>query len=911
MKKKVIITIIFLCLIVSVFYLIKSNDSNKVSKIYSDQEYVIDGAKYYPDVSNKSVYTYLSMVNLDSDYAKEVNNSISNNVLYNDYDENMNVTYEWHLNDNILSVVVRVRGEAQEGRLDSWSNIDVDTGKKVELTEVLKRKNISLDDFNKRVNAILTNYANKCYTNVNFTGGYTKLEDGTTFKNSLTKDEFIERSISDLPSTNEIPFYLDEDGDINFVVSLISCGGPEGMWTYQFDLNDDLEETESSKKYLNIYRAGDGMFSTNENSGNLIFSIETETDSGELLDVDVRNGINVLYNDNGMKIYNVAKKSVINVNLEDEYEYYKLYKNSGIIARRNFRASYYDVSNNKMMFEDEYYNLFFADDSYISGLLYKKSNDYTAYLLNIKTADVVLTDDDAYYIMVKENDGKEYYIAEDYYHDVISIYSGLKEVVYTTSLNSGFSFYNGYLYTFVDDSVTKFDNDGKKIKSLELDDIKDIVNNCIVYLEDGYLKVIDIDSEKELFKVEWNDNYKFVSSYYMTQEDIDENRIVDGIAGLYVDVRFINSVKESDKSQVGISYIYSVDGKFVEQSKYNYDDIEDVNAVVNEYIVNELFNDSFRSGEKAFGAFYTFLQEKNGDDIILYTWTDKDTLYVKDGKLAVGTGTGTPVKYVVRKENNLYKVVDVKYPTSGIKYGEDMKTIFPDAVRNEIYNIRGTGILKKLSDDIMSQGESYYGISNDSLKIYADKDYVYNGIKYKPKYADSEYYAYMPFININSDYVKSLNDYLNSDEFANTDEEYYTAEYEWHLNGNILSVVVRKQSLMYKGSFDFWTNIDITTGEELKLSDVLNLRDISVDNFNKMVNNALNDYANRCYTWSDFTEYIGFTKDEFIKKSNDDLPSINEIPFYLDEDGDIHFVTTLISCGGPSGEFPYELELEE
>ena len=172
MKKNIIIVILSLCIVAGVFYFVKNNgnkpndnDGNKVNKIYSDQEYVIDGPKYYPDVDNKSVYTYLSMVNLDSDYAKEVNDSISKDVLYKNYEGNMNVTYEWHENDGILSIVVRVRGAAQEGRLDVWHNIDINTGKKVELTEVLKRKNISLDDFNKKVNAILTNYANKCYEN--------------------------------------------------------------------------------------------------------------------------------------------------------------------------------------------------------------------------------------------------------------------------------------------------------------------------------------------------------------------------------------------------------------------------------------------------------------------------------------------------------------------------------------------------------------------------------------------------------------------------------------------------------------------------------------------------------------------------------------------------------------------------
>ena len=35
-------------------------------------------------------------------------------------------------------------------------------------------------------------------------------------------------------------------------------------------------------------------------------------------------------------------------------------------------------------------------------------------------------------------------------------------------------------------------------------------------------------------------------------------------------------------------------------------------------------------------------------------------------------------------------------------------------------------------------------------KIYSDKDYVFDGTKYKPKYANDGDYAYVPFINLDS-----------------------------------------------------------------------------------------------------------------------------------------------------------------
>lgn len=1071
MKKNIIIVILSLCIVAGVFYFVKNNgnkpndnDGNKVNKIYSDQEYVIDGPKYYPDVDNKSVYTYLSMVNLDSDYAKEVNDSISKDVLYKNYEGNMNVTYEWHENDGILSIVVRVRGAAQEGRLDVWHNIDINTGKKVELTEVLKRKNISLDDFNKKVNAILTNYANKCYENSGFTGGFTKLEDGTIVDNSLTKDEFIKKSINDLPSTNEIPFYLDEKGNINFVVSLISCGGPVGMWTYQFNLNDDLEEITKTKNYLNVYRAGDGVFSTDSTSGSLIFAIETETNSAKLFDVDVRNGINVLYNDNGLKIYNVAKKTITKLSLKNEYDFYKLYKNSSIITLKDDKAGYYDISNNKMMFENKYSNMFFVNDSYVSGFSYGKSKN-TADLINVKTGEIELSVDEVYFINVEESNGKKYYIAEQPGNEIVSIYSGLKKVVYTASNNSYANIYNGYLYVVSNNRVTKFDNDGKEIKSLTYSDLKRVVNNYAIYLDNGYLKVINIDDEKELFKIEWSNNYKFVSSYYKTQEEITEERIVNGTAGLYVELQFVNPIKESDRSQVGISYIYSVNGHLVKEAKYNYNNTADVTGLVKEYIANNYF---FHGGkddnEKSFGAIKVYLQERKGNDIVLYTYVLKENLSVENNKIVEGGSMTFPAKFVVRKVNNSYEVVEIKYPRSGVNYGNDIKTIFPESVRNEINNFQTSGVLKELENDIMNQAEKFYGISsenvdveslikeyvashyfdnavkdeknksfgsvkvylqerdnnginvyayvlksdycllnnviqlssamsfpakfvikkvnnsyavteikyprsgvdygndiktifpesvrkeiekvqtsgvikeleNDSIKqvekhygipygkngikVNADKPYVYDGDKYYPTiYNNSGKKVYIPYININSDYVKSLNNTLASNSFLTTGNEILTADYEWFINRNILSVVVRKRTSATEGKLDFWVNIDVNTGKKVELSDVLKSKNISNDKFYTKFENAVYGYLKGCgqtenkkyeYPLKDYTSAF-YTPSEFVAKAKSDLPTINQIPFYLDNSGNIKIVASMLSCSGATGMWTYELDLEE
>ena len=117
-------------------------------------------------------------------------------------------------------------------------NIDITTGEEVELTDVLKLKKMSINDFYRKVNNVLTNYANECYSVDNFKGGYTRLEDGSLVENSFTKDEFIKKSIKDVPTINDIPFYLNENNDIRFVANLIACGGSGVMWTFELDLEE-------------------------------------------------------------------------------------------------------------------------------------------------------------------------------------------------------------------------------------------------------------------------------------------------------------------------------------------------------------------------------------------------------------------------------------------------------------------------------------------------------------------------------------------------------------------------------------------------------------------------------------------------------------------------------------------------
>lgn len=248
MRKNIIIVILSLLLVIVTMVTVKEykllnkkdnkEEAKKIEKIYSDKDYVFDGTKYKPKYANDGDYAYVPFINLDSEYVRSLNDYLSSDTFANPDENYMSCEYEWHLNGNILSVVVRKRVQATEGRFDFWKNIDITTGEEVELTDVLKLKKMSINDFYRKVNNVLTNYANECYSVDNFKGGYTRLEDGSLVENSFTKDEFIKKSIKDVPTINDIPFYLNENDNIRFVANLIACGGSGVMWTFELDLEE-------------------------------------------------------------------------------------------------------------------------------------------------------------------------------------------------------------------------------------------------------------------------------------------------------------------------------------------------------------------------------------------------------------------------------------------------------------------------------------------------------------------------------------------------------------------------------------------------------------------------------------------------------------------------------------------------
>ena len=153
--------------------------------------------------------------------------------------------------------------------------------------------------------------------------------------------------------------------------------------------SSDVIDTSNYKYIMKVYKTdtNDFCFEYDENyCKDLVFTIKMETDNYKVLS---KNKKYILYDDNGLKLYNSNNNKIIKVNLENTYDTYSIsyYDNeaTGIVYRNNNEnAGYYDLITKTKKFENKYQDLYILDENYLSGVDFGEEN-LTAYLLNIKT----------------------------------------------------------------------------------------------------------------------------------------------------------------------------------------------------------------------------------------------------------------------------------------------------------------------------------------------------------------------------------------------------------------------------------------------------------------------------------------------------------------------------------------------
>ncbi|MBO5004439.1 MAG: hypothetical protein J6D03_04150 [Clostridia bacterium] len=135
------------------------------------------------------------------------------------------------------------------------------------------------------------------------------------------------------------------------------------------------------------------------------------------------------------------------------------------------------------------------------------------------------------------------------------------------------------------------------------------------------------------------------------------------------------------------------------------------NAVMN-YIVDKGDNEKHHESAKTFASMRVYLIQEEKRDVcyIIYAWILEEKYYLENNEIKQDGGSSIPYKFILVKEDDEFVVTNVKIPRDGSYYADDMKSIFPSNVRNDMEEIHTDGTIEELDADIQKQVKVYFDL---------------------------------------------------------------------------------------------------------------------------------------------------------------------------------------------------------
>ena len=373
---------------------------------------------------------------------------------------------------------------------------------------------------------------------------------------------------------------------------------------YKFDKITILSARWEKEEILNynmvIYCQGDTYCQDYETATYEKVSIPTKNNGADFLLCQY--GF-VLYNDVGLRIYNLKERKIVykNIKLDTNLTSYELYfskeqKNVlGIGYIKNGYYGYYNLNKNISLYENKYKavsdSLFTVleqiNDHYLSLTINNNESNqhiyFDSYLLSSDEEKEILHD------LVKvgrsyisyENNGKYVYLIEatnkngdDIFKVYFNSFKHLFENVIVRNGKEGrriedyVNVLDNSLYVLdIDNNVVKkYDYDGKLLSTskkyenplmlignIREDNNKMFGNNYILYIKDGNLILENTDNDNEFQKIPgWNDEKRIGIHAFYTKEKANIGDIIekkhDYAEGIYVSI--VETVSESDNCTV-------------------------------------------------------------------------------------------------------------------------------------------------------------------------------------------------------------------------------------------------------------------------------------------------------------------------------------------------------------------------
>lgn len=132
-------------------------------------------------------------------------------------------------------------------------------------------------------------------------------------------------------------------------------------------------------------------------------------------------------------------------------------------------------------------------------------------------------------------------------------------------------------------------------------------------------------------------------------------------------------------------------------------------AILNN-IVKSGDSEKHHQNAKTFASMKIYLieEEKKDELYTIYAWVLQEQYYVENDEIKQEGGSSIPYKFVLYKPEDEFLVTDKIRPGDGSYYRDDMNSIFPRSVREDMEEIHSDGTIEELKADIQKQKEQYF-----------------------------------------------------------------------------------------------------------------------------------------------------------------------------------------------------------
>lgn len=137
---------------------------------------------------------------------------------------------------------------------------------------------------------------------------------------------------------------------------------------------------------------------------------------------------------------------------------------------------------------------------------------------------------------------------------------------------------------------------------------------------------------------------------------------------------------------------------------------EEISNAILKFIVDRGDKEKHHENAKTFASMRVYLieEEKRNKLYTIYAWVLEEKYYLDNNEIKEDSGSSIPHKFVVAKIDDKFVITDAITPGDGSYYADDMKSIFPSSVRNDMNKIHADGTIDELNADIQKQKESYF-----------------------------------------------------------------------------------------------------------------------------------------------------------------------------------------------------------